>query len=154
MMLRFCRRPIECTPNVRGRSLSWSIGMRCSRTNWNEGRYDPPKSGSRSSKRSNPDTKEAGDEGVSGSERPEGRKATNIRLKEKANNTVVDLITTQLKELKSANTDMNEIFKSFITIAKEEEAQKMMMREQKLRREEDRIMMMDASIMTPEQVAY
>jgi len=49
---------------------------------------------------------------------------------------------------------MNEIFKSFITIAKEEEAQKMMMREQKLRREEDRIMMMDASIMTPEQVAY
>ena len=35
------------------------------------------------------------------------------RLNEKANNNVVDLATTQLKELKSANPDMNEIFQRF-----------------------------------------
>jgi len=45
-------------------------------------------------KRSNPDTEEAGHEGVGGSQRPEGRKATKRRLKEKAKNTVVDLVTT------------------------------------------------------------
>jgi len=38
---------------------------------------------------------------MSGSERPHGRKAARRRLGEKANNYVIDLITTQLKELSS-----------------------------------------------------
>jgi len=115
---------------------------------------DVSKSGSGSSKRSNPDTQEAGDEGTGGSERPEGQKVAKRRLKEKANNTIIDLVTTQLKDIKSANTDMNEILKDFIITAKQEKTQKMMMREQKLRREEERMMMTDTLTMTPEQAAY
>ena len=57
---------------------------------------DSPKSGSGSSKRSHPRTEEAGEEGVGGSERPEGRKATKRRLKQKADTTVVDLVTAKL----------------------------------------------------------
>jgi len=83
---------------------------------------DPPKSGSRLSKRSNPDTEEAEDEGVGGSERPDGWKVAKRRMKEKANNTIVDLVTTELKEIKSANTNMNEMFKDFIITAKQEKA--------------------------------
>ena len=115
---------------------------------------DLPKSGSGSSKRSNLHTKETGDEGASGSERPEGWKAAKRRLKKKANNTVVSIVTTGLKETKSVNTDMNEIFKDFIITAKQEKTQKMMMKELKLRRAEDKIMMIDTSTMTSKQVAY
>ena len=50
---------------------------------------DPPKSGSGSSKRSHPDTEEAGEEGADGSERPEGRKAPKRRLKQKANTSLI-----------------------------------------------------------------
>ena len=77
---------------------------------------------------SNPDTEEVEDKGVGGSERPEGQKAAKRRLEEKANNTNIDLVTTQLQELNSSNTDMNQISKDFIIIAKEEKAQKMMIR--------------------------
>jgi len=45
---------------------------------------------------SNPDTEEVEDKGVDGSERPEGQKAAKRRLEEKANNTNIDLVTTQL----------------------------------------------------------
>jgi len=115
---------------------------------------DPSKSGSRSSKRYNPDTEEAGKEGPGGSERLEERKAATRRLKKKANKTVIDLVTTQLQDLSSNSSGMSEIFKDFIAVAKEEKTQKMMMREEKLRAHEDRIMMMGTSMMTPEQAAY
>ena len=46
------------------------------------------------------------------------------------------------------------MFKEFIITAKQDKAQKMMMREAKMRREEDRIIMIDASTMTPQQVSY
>ena len=39
-------------------------------------------------------------------------------MKQKANDTVVDLVTTELKEIKTANIDMNEMFKDFIITAK------------------------------------
>ena len=44
---------------------------------------------------------------------------------------------------------MNEIFKYYITLVREEKAQKMMMREEKLRAQEHRIMMMDTSMLSP-----
>ena len=44
---------------------------------------------------------------VSGGERPEGRKVAKRRMKQKANNTVVNLVTTELREIKTSNTDMN-----------------------------------------------
>jgi len=81
---------------------------------------DPPKSGSESSKRSKPDTEEVGDKSVGGGERPKGRKAVKRRMKQKANNIVVDLVTTELKEIKTANTDMNEMFKKFFITVKQE----------------------------------
>ena len=49
---------------------------------------------------------------------------------------------------------LNEIFKEFMIAAKQEKSQKIMMREAKLRREEERIMMVDTSTMAPEQAAY
>ena len=70
---------------------------------------------------------------MGGSERPKGREVVKRRLKEKANNTIVSLVTSQLKELNSSNSDMSQIFKDFITTTKEEKAHKMMMREQKMR---------------------
>ena len=75
-------------------------------------------------------------------------------MKQKANNTIVDLVTTELKDMRSDNADMNEMFKEFMITAKQEKAQKIMMREAKLRREEERIMMMDTSIMILEQATY
>jgi len=81
---------------------------------------DPPKLGSGSSKRSIPNTKEAGDEGADWNERPGGRKAAKRRVKEKANNSVIDSFITQLNELNSYNTNMNKLFKDFIVTVKEE----------------------------------
>jgi len=69
-------------------------------------------------------------------------------------NTVVNLVTTELKEIKTANTDMNEMFKKFFITAKQEMSQKMMMREAKIRREDHRIMIIDTSTMDPQQASY
>ena len=99
---------------------------------------DPPKSGSGSSKRSKPGSEEAGEEGVGGSERPEGRKAAKRRMKQKANSTVVDLVTTHLNDMRSGNADMNEMFKEFMITAKQEKAQKIMMRERGGQNNDDR----------------
>ena len=82
---------------------------------------DPPKSGSGSSKRSHPDTEEAGEEGVGGTERPEGRKTAKRGLMQKANTTAVDLVTTKLDDLSSKSSDMNEMLKDYITLAREEQ---------------------------------
>jgi len=41
------------------------------------------------------------------------------RLRQKTNNTVVDLVTTRLQELSSNSSGMSEIFKDFIAVAKE-----------------------------------
>ena len=57
---------------------------------------DLRKSGLGLSKRSNPDTEEVGDESMGGSERPKGRKVVKRMLKEKANNTIISLVTPQL----------------------------------------------------------
>jgi len=89
-----------------------------------------------------------------GVKNPMAKKSLREDFKEKANNNVLDLVTTQLNELKNTNIDMNEIFKDFIITAKEEKAQKKMMREQMLRAQEDRIMVTDTSTMTFEQAAY
>ena len=75
-------------------------------------------------------------------------------MKQKANNTIADRVTTALKDIKSTNADMNEIFKEFMITTKQEKTQKIMMREAKLRREEERLMIVDTSTMTPEQAAY
>ena len=115
---------------------------------------DPPKSGSGSTKRSNPDTEEAGDEAVGGSERPEGRKAAKRRLKERVKNSVVDAITDQMSIINSRNAVATDAFTKLCDKAMEEKAQKMMMREQKLRVQEDRIMMLDTSMKPPDQAAY
>ena len=80
---------------------------------------DPPKSRLGSSKRSKPDTEEAEDEDVGG---PEGQKAAKRRMKQKANNTVVDLVTTELKEIKTAIIDMNEMLKEFFITTKTRDA--------------------------------
>ena len=85
---------------------------------------EPPKSGSGSSKRSNPDTEEAGEEGASGRERPEGRKAAKRRLKEKGHNTVHEQIQTQLTDLNITHTGVSEMFKDFLSTAKEEKLQR------------------------------
>ena len=75
-------------------------------------------------------------------------------MKQKANNTIVDLITTELKDIKSTNADMNEMFKDFMITTQQEKAQKIMRREAKIRRDDERIMMVDTSTMAPEQAAY
>ena len=106
------------------------------------------------SKKSKPDTEEAGDEGVSGGERPEGRKAAKRMMKQKVNNAVVYLVAYKLKEIKTTYTDMNEIFKEFFITAKQEMSQKMVMREAKIRIEEDRIMMINTSTMPPQKASY
>ena len=49
---------------------------------------------------------------------------------------------------------MSKMFQDLATATKEQKAQKMMLREQKLSVQEDRIIMMDTSNMTPEQAAY
>ena len=98
-------------------------------------------------KRSNPYTEEVKDEGVDGSERLVGRKTMKRRLKDKANKTVVDPVTAQLKELNSGSTDMNQIFKDIIITTKEEKAQKMMISEQKLRALVDRIINDDGHLL-------
>ena len=55
---------------------------------------DPPNCGSRSLKTSNFEAEKLGDESVGGNERPEGRKAMKQRLRERANNIIVDLVAT------------------------------------------------------------
>ena len=49
---------------------------------------------------------------------------------------------------------MNEMFKDYITLAREEKAQRMMMREEKLRVQENKIMIMDTSMLSPKHAAY
>ena len=95
-----------------------------------------------------------GGEGLEGGvKRPKGRKTAERRLKEKANNTGVELLTAQMKDLRSSNTNISQVFKDFVKTSKDDKAHKMLIRKQKLRVHEDRTMMMDSSTMTPEQVA-
>jgi len=89
-----------------------------------------------------------------GGERPKGRKAAKRRLKENANNPIADLVTTQMNSLTSTNVEMSQVFKEFLNKSNEDKYHKRMIREQKLRIQEDRIMMMDNSTMAQEQVAY
>jgi len=105
-------------------------------------------------KQSNSKAEEARDESVRGSEKHWREENCEEKAQRKVNNTVVDSVTTQLKELSSYNNDMSQILTNFVKITKEDKAHKMMMREQKLRIHEDRIMMMDSSTITHKQVAY
>ena len=52
-----------------------------------------------SSKWSDPDSEEPVDEGVDGSDHPKGSKVAQRKNKDKANNTVVELMTRHCKEL-------------------------------------------------------
>ena len=80
--------------------------------------------------------------------------AAKRRLKEKSNNAIVDLVTTQLKELNSSNYNMSKMLQDLVTATKEEKAHKMMLREQKLTVHKDKIIMMDTSMMTLEYATY
>ena len=75
-------------------------------------------------------------------------------MKQKAHNIGFDLVISELKDIKTANMDMNEMFKEFFVTTKQEMSQKILIREAKLRREEDRIMNIDTSTMPPQQASY
>ena len=82
------------------------------------------------------------------------RKGVKRRMKQKANNAVVDRLSSELNDIKPANIDMNEMFKEFFITAKLEMSHKIVMREAKISREEDRIMMIDTSTMPHHQASY
>jgi len=99
------------------------VGKRFDMDHWYEMLKDQPKwkklcdltnLGSESSKRSHSEAEGRENESVGGGERPEGRKAAKRRLKEKPNNTIFDLVTTQMQSLTSANTEMSKVFKDFV----------------------------------------
>jgi len=74
---------------------------------------DPTEIGS-GSKRSNPDSVEDGDEVAGGSERPEGRKAAKRKSKQKASNTVVEMVTTHFKDYNATNNDYAQSLKGLV----------------------------------------
>jgi len=62
-------------------------------------------------KRSNIDSVEGGDEGVGGSERPQERKA-----KQKANNTIMELVTIHFKDYSIGNNETKQVSKGLVTL--------------------------------------
>ena len=81
-------------------------------------------------------------------------RAAKRRMKQKAHNIGFDLVASELKDIKTANMDMNEMFKEFFVTKQQEMFKKILIREAKIRREEDRIMMIDTSTMPPQQASY
>jgi len=78
---------------------------------------DPTEIGSGSgSKRSNPDSVENGDEVTGGSQRPEGRKAANRNSKQKASNTVVEMVSTHFKDYNTTNNDSAQSLKGLVDL--------------------------------------
>ena len=84
------------------------------------------------------------------------------RIKQKANNTIVELVTSQFKEFNTSNSDVSQMFKDLIivvsektktakevvNIRNEERAHKLMLKEPKMRAHKDKIMMLDTLIIT------
>jgi len=116
--------------------------------------------GSRSSKKSNSEVIEGDNESVGAGETPEegmktrARKAAKRRLKEKANNNIIDLVTKQMNVMVSGTSVVGNAFLKFIHQASEDKSHKKMIREQKLKLDQDRIMIIDTSSMAPDQVTY
>jgi len=75
---------------------------------------NPTQTGS-GSKRSNPDNVEEGEEGEGGNERPEGRKAAKRKSRQKANKTVVEMVTTHFKEDRATKSDKQEMLKGLVS---------------------------------------
>ena len=75
---------------------------------------DPPKSRS-----SNPKSEEARDKGMDGSDRPEGREATQKKDKEKVNKTIIEFMISHFKEFSTNSTQKMQIFKDLVTIVGE-----------------------------------
>ena len=124
--------------------------------------------GSGSSKRTHSEAEEGDDDTVAptdtpeeGVQRPEGRKAAKRRVKDKATNNIIDIVTKQMNDMSSSSGAVDNAFLKFIDRANEEKAHKQMIRDEKIKLErerlkldEDRIMIMDTSGMAPDQVAY
>ena len=70
------------------------------------------------SKRSNLDNVEKGEEGEGGNERPQGKKVTKRKSKQKANNTVVEIVTTHFKEDWATKNDPKEVLKGLVTLVR------------------------------------
>jgi len=68
-----------------------------------------------------------------GGERTEGRKATKRRLKEKANNTIIDLVTNQMNSMASGTSKIGNAFLKFLDKASEDKSHKKMITEEKLK---------------------
>ena len=74
--------------------------------------------------------------------------------KEKETNTIIDLVMKQKNAMASGTNVVGNAFLKFIDQVSEDKSHKKMIREEKLKLEQDRIMTMDTSSMTPDQVAY
>ena len=77
---------------------------------WRTPRNPTTNVGSGSSKRSHLEAEEGDDDTVAptetpeeGAQRPEGRKAAKRRLKEKASNNIIDIVTKQMNEMSSGS---------------------------------------------------
>ena len=81
-------------------------------------------------------------------------RAAKRRMKQRVHNIGFDLVASELKDIKTANMDMNEMFKEFFVTKQQEMSQKILIREAKLRRDENQIMMIDTSTMPPQQASY
>ena len=135
---------------------------------WRRPRNPTTTVGSGSSKRTHSEAEEGDDDTVAptetpeeGAQRPEGRKAAKRRIKDKATNNIIDIVTKQMNEMSSSSGVVENAFLKFMDRASDEKAHKQMIREEKIKLErerlkldEDRIMTMDTSAMAPEQVAY
>ena len=56
---------------------------------------------------------------MGGSDQPNRRKAAKRKEKEKANNTVVELVTSHFKEFSTTNNEISQMFKDLVTIVGE-----------------------------------
>jgi len=114
MRLEFLKRPINCSRSMKKRfDLEHWYAMLKDQPKWKK-IADPTQTGS-GSKRSNPDNVEEGEEGEGGNERLEGRKAVKRKSKQKANNTVVEMVTTHFKEDRATKSDKQEMLKGLVS---------------------------------------
>ena len=100
--------------------------MRCSRTNPNGRRFVTNLSQGQDHQKDLIPTEEPGDEGVNGSTRSDGRKATKRRAKEKANDIVVELVTSHFKDFGTISSDLSKMFKDLVTVAGKKQQQQRM----------------------------
>ena len=91
---------------------------------------------------------------------PSGRKIRRKGPKKRLTTPLLSYSLVIFKEFNTTNNDMSQVFidlvivKEVIHLRDKERAHKLMMHEHKVRAYEDKIMMVDTSRMTPEDVAY